>query len=254
MSVGQFAFLPNLRSAAAAEAARDGVRLRLEYDLEIIGDGAAQGDRVPVGAELKGPGDVIGLDAGQITRVEPEEANRGFEPNYFPFIEFRDPDLPWRYSLETGNPDRLRPWFVLIALKGEEFTFLDQGSALAPRIEVASVRDSLPDLNQAWASAIVQVDMGGTSGDPALALLSDPGRGFSRIYAHRKLEADTQYTLFLVPSTRAGRDAALTGSVDAGAGNDLAWEHGASAALILPYYFRHTFRTDPGQDLERLLR
>ncbi len=254
MSVGKFAFLPNLRSGAAADGTRDGVRLRLSYDLEITGNGAAQAGRVAVAAQLKGPGDVVGLDAGQIVRVEPEDVNKGFEPNYFPFIELRDPDLPWRYTLDSGTANRLTPWLVLIALKRDEFTYLDQGSALAPRIEVANIRTALPDLAQAWAWAHVQVDMDGAGGTPHEALAADPGRGFARLMACRKLDEATDYTLFLVPSYKVGVQAALGEAIDAGLGTAPAWEEGVDQPLILPYYYRHSFKTEAGQDLELLLR
>ncbi len=254
MSIGKFAFLPNMRSAAAAEASLAGVRPRLSYDIEIIGNNVAQGARVPVSATLKGPGDVIGIDPEQIIRIEPEEGNKGFEPNYFPFVQFKDPDLPWRYSLDSATGDRIMPWLALIALKEDEFTYLNQGNALAPRIEVASVQASLPDLGQAWATAHVQVDMDGVTGSPAEVVLRDPGRGFSRLFACRKLEAGTSYTLFLVPCYRVGLEAALGEGADDTLGRTLAWEAARTGAQILPYFFRHRFRTETGQDLEALLR
>ena len=51
-----------------------------------------------------------------ISRVEPQGGLRGFEPNYMPFVEFVDADFPWRYSLDAGDPARIKPWIVLIAL------------------------------------------------------------------------------------------------------------------------------------------
>lgn len=254
MSVGKFAFLPNLRSSAAADAVLDGVRPRLTYDLEITGNDDAQGSRVPVAAQLKGPGDVVGIDPSQITRLEPEDANKGFEPNYLPFVQFKDPDLPWRYTLSRGAENRLTPWMVLIALKTEEFGYLDQGVALAPRIQVGSVAASLPDLEQAWATGHVQVDMDGMSGTPADVLQADPGRGFARLFACRKLEPSTNYTLFLVPSYRVGMQAALGEAIDDGAGDALAWDAANTSGMVLPYFYRHLFKTEGGQDLETLLR
>ena len=43
---------------------------------------------------LRGPGDVTGLDAAQIIRVEPKPNTRDFEPNFFPFVELISPELP----------------------------------------------------------------------------------------------------------------------------------------------------------------
>lgn len=254
MSVGKFAFLPNLRSGAAAGAEIDGVRLAMAYDLEITGDGAPKLPRIPVSARLKGPGDVVGIDPAQITRIEPEAQNKGFEPNYFPFVELKDPDLPWRYTLATGTPGQLMPWITLIALKDEEFTTLNQGTALAPRIQVHSPAASLPDLGQAWATAHVQVDMNATSATPADVIEADPGRGFARLFACRKLDAAAFYTLFIVPTYAVGRQAALGEDVDPDLGATLSWDHEASEALTLPTFFRHRFRTVEGEDVETLLR
>ena len=49
---------------------------------------------------LRGPGDILGLSKSMIARVEPPNGSNDFEPNYFPFVEFVDPDFPWRYSLD----------------------------------------------------------------------------------------------------------------------------------------------------------
>ena len=254
MSVGKFAFLPNLRSSAAAGATIDDIRPRLTYDLEITGNGSAQGARVPVAAELKGPGDVVGINASQITRIEPEDANKGFEPNYFPFIQLRDPDLPWRYSLTTGTKNRMMPWIALVALRDDEFSYLSQGSALAPRIQVNTIKSSLPNLTQAWATAHVQVDMDGVSGEPGQVLEDDPGRGFARMMAFRKLDAGTDYTLFVVPVYKVGVQAALGQLPDPNDGDTIAWDITSEDAITLPYFFRHRFKTETGQDMETLLR
>jgi hypothetical protein len=254
MSVGTFAFLPNLRSGAAASANLEGVRARVDYELELIAAGTAEPDRIAVGATLRGPGDVVGIDPTQIRRIEPEAVNRGFEPNYFPFVEFKDPDLPWRYSLGSGTQDQLMPWIVLIALRDDEFTDLFQGDAFAPVIEVGSVAASLPDLGTAWASAHVQVDMSEAMDDPASVVEADPGRAFSRLFALRKLDDDTHYTLFLVPSYAIGRTVALGQASDPDLGTTLAWDAASSSPLALPYFHRHRFRTEAGQDLETLLR
>lgn len=254
MTVGSFAFVPNLRSAAAADATLDGIRPRLTYQIELLGGSTVQGGREPLDGSLKGPGDVVGIDPGQIIRIEPEEANKGFEPNYFPFVQFRDPDLPWRYSLDSGQGDQLTPWVSLIVLKRGEFTHLSQGSAPCPRIEVASIRNSLPDLGQAWAWGHVQVDMNGVSGTPQEVLLADPGRGFARLLAPRQLEQSVEYTLFLVPTYKVGLDAGLGREPDPSDGPALAWAAGMDQAVILPVYFRHSFKTEAGQDLETLLR
>lgn len=253
MSVGDFAFLPNLRGLAAAGAARDGARLVTDYSVQVTGDGAARGAAVAVPAVLKGPGDVIGVMPDQILRVEPEAGLRGFEPNYVPFIEFRDADFPWRYTLDEGTGRRVRPWLVLIALKDGEGVNVARGTAPAPRVLVQSAAASLPPLATSWALAHAQVDMTGRAGeDPADVLSADPARGFSRLICARQLEAATWYTLYLVPACKAGLDAGLGDAPDPALGDAPAWEQ-TGAPVTLPYYHSARFRTETGQSLEELL-
>src|ERR1044071_10009022 len=60
---------------------------------------------------LRGPGDVVGLNSAQIVRVEPKPNTRDFEPNYFPFVEFISWELPWLFTNAKAIPGgRLRPW------------------------------------------------------------------------------------------------------------------------------------------------
>ena len=253
---GLFAFLPNVRTRLAADAvAAAGARLSLSYDLTITGDGVAKSPSIAVSADLRGPGDVIALNTAQIARVEPEPGLRGFEPNYFPFIEFVDPDFPWRYSLDAGEASKLTPWLALIALKPGEFEFAAQGSSPLPRIRVANVSASLPDLSQSWAFAHVQVNLpedGSMNAEQALA--SDPASGFARIFCCRKLDARSVYFLFLVPAYKAGVIAGLDSGEVAEPANALAWTAGVAAAIDLPFYYQTRFSTDAQEDVELLLR
>ena len=126
---GRFALIPHVATQVAAEArppAAGASRLALTYDVEVQAGGPVS-PRVPLSAELRGPGDVLSIDRAMIARVEPEPGLRGFETNYFPFIEFRDADFPWRFSLDLLPGDRRRPWIALIALKADEFAFLEPG-------------------------------------------------------------------------------------------------------------------------------
>src|SRR4051812_26450173 len=51
---------------------------------------------------LYGPGDVAGINPTSIARVNPPNNTPDFEANYFPFVEFKDPDFLWRYSLDDA--------------------------------------------------------------------------------------------------------------------------------------------------------
>ena len=49
-------------------------------------------------AVVRGPGDVIGISASQVVRIDPIDGSVGVEPNYFAQIEFDRPDLPWMFT------------------------------------------------------------------------------------------------------------------------------------------------------------
>src|SRR5262249_33803855 len=69
---------------------------------------------------LNGSGDVRGLDQRVVIRTWPKAGGRNAEPNYFPLIEFDQPDLPWRYSPETPQGDKVKPWLCVIVVLASE--------------------------------------------------------------------------------------------------------------------------------------
>lgn len=254
-SVGDFAFLPNLRASSLTEASREGIRLVAEYQVQVTGGGNDHGAAVPKTAVMKGPGDVIAINPDQIIRTEPEPGLRGVEPNYFPYVEFRDADLPWRYSLAEGEDAQLPPWIVLVVLRDDEFTFAARGTGPAPCISVNDPAASLPDLAQSWAFAHVQVDMNGLTGSDVKEVVDDsPSRAFSRLICPRQLDPEMFYTMFVLPAYAAGREAGLGGVPDSGLGIYPAWTGTETHPLVLPYYFTQRFRTGPNEDVEALLR
>ncbi len=254
-SVGDFAFLPNLRASSLTEASRAGIRLMAEYQVQVTGNSNDHDSAVPKTAVMKGPGDVIAISPDQIIRTEPEPGLRGVEPNYFPYVEFRDADLPWRYTLAEGEDAQLPPWIVLVILRDEEFTFAARGTGPAPCISVNDVAASLPDLSQSWAFAHVQVDMNGRSGtDPKDVVDDSPSRAFSRLICPRKLDPEVFYTMFVLPAYAVGRNAGLGAVPDPALGTDPAWTGSEAQPLILPYYFTQRFRTGPDEDVESMLR
>jgi len=251
---GRFAFLPYARNEVAANAGRNGSRLGASFDVQITGDGADQGAPLTMQADLRGPGDVVGIAPNQIARFEPAPGQRGVEPHYFPFVEFIDVDLPWRYALMRGSPRQLKPWIALIALTDQEFQTADQGRRPAPRI-IVDAATHLPNLSHAWATAHVQVNLddAGTR-TPEQMLAEDPGNGFARLFCLRKLEPRTRYHLFVVPIYEAGRLAGLGQRPGTSTGSSFAWMHTDPAPVELPYYASSELTTDAGTDIEALLR
>ena len=252
-----FSLLPNARAPLSVDlrAPLPGAsRRRANVQVEVRADDAPSAS-APLTVELRGAGDVVGLDRRMIGRVEPPPGARGFEPNYVPFVEFIDADFPWRYTLDISGGDRVRPWLALIALRPEEFEFIELGGALLPVIRVLEPRTSLPDLTQSWAWAHVHA-----SRDAAPELAVDElarrraDATFSRLLCARRLTDSTPYHLFLVPTYEAGRLAGLGRKVEPAPWNALAWSAGSSAPTDLPLYLQTQFVTSAVEDLELLLR
>ncbi len=256
----RFTFLPHAQSSltSLAEAPiSGGARLRLPYEVEITRDGVAAGGRIAFASDLIGPGDVQTIDRAVITRVEPKAGLRGFEPNYFPHIEFRDADFPWRYSLDRRAGAQKTPWIALIALEASEFAFIDTARSPLKRIRIADQANALPDPDGLALTAHVQAnapdDAGGDAEDRATAVLEGDADAASRLLCMRRLKPTRTYYTFLVPVYEAGR---LTGLGESGAAapfDRFAWGAGAGP-VDLPVYYDWRFTTDEAEDVELLLR
>ena len=100
--IGTYAFLPWLRRGIALSvtaqdgAAGPGARVTVPVDLRITGSGVGAGVSADVhrDIELVGPGDVVSVDRRGVVRMEPRPGIADFEPNYLPFVEFYEADLP----------------------------------------------------------------------------------------------------------------------------------------------------------------
>ena len=252
----RFAFLPTARTpilSRSLAAGPNGRRL-IAQAIQVVGDGVAQGARIPINGELLGPGDVVALNRTMITRVEPKPGLIGFEPMYMPFVEFADADFPWRFSLDTGTPNGVKPWLVLIALKADEFKYVDGTYSLLPRIEVQDPGRSLPDLAQSWAHAHVQVALSEADASIDAAMSRSPLNHFSRLICPRKLEERQAYTMFLVPAYEAGRISGLGIEEAPQAPDQPAWNPGSDETVLLPVYFQSRFITNAMEDIEAILR
>jgi hypothetical protein len=257
-----YSFLPWLRRGIATEIARvDGSgptapRAAAPITLVLRANAAPETREVSVPLALFGPGEVVGLDWRNIVRECPPRGSHDVEPNYFPTLEFDQPDFPWRYTPARARPnDRLQPWLVLVALKLDEIeAFSDAGSAGgAARLKVKSAA-SLPLLAQAWAWAHVQVS--GAEPDEALQTIVDeePRRALSRLICPRRLDPQTRYRVCLVPAFERGRLAGLgrevPESLDA---LEPAWAPEQNE-VELPVYHHWTFETGVDGDFEYLAR
>ncbi|MEO7984660.1 MAG: hypothetical protein ABI688_11325, partial [Bacteroidota bacterium] len=154
-------------------------------------------------------------------------------------------DFPWRYSPAMANEDNLRPWVSLIVLKEKEFT--KEEIVPFPQITVADP-SVLPDYHDTWLWAHVQ--------KIESTKLSSEMTGdhiISRLICARKLDANTRYHAFVIPTFESGRMAGL-GKNEKDMINlhsqDPAW--GTPAQLVFPFYYEWLFRTADEMDFEYL--
>ena len=211
----------------------------------------------PLPGELAGPGDVIGLDAAEIVRTEPYDGCADFEPSYFPYVELRHTDLPWRFSpfgpenapagVPAASGTRLRPWLCLVCVRAEAAQLTPAQPGGVAMLGVDS--SELPDPAEAWAWAHVQAVS--SELEPVAQALADPAASAARLIAPRRLEAAVRYLCCLVPAFAAGR-AAFDASIPGGPLAP-AWTPGGGS-VELPVYFSFSFTTGEEGSFESLAR
>jgi hypothetical protein len=213
-------------------------------------------------ARLYGPGDVLAIDSRQVVRTDPRNRAGNFEPNYFPAIEFDNPDFPWLFTPAGKNAnDQLRPWICLIVVRKQSGVTLrgNSGGAL-PFLEIkspATPADELPNLGESWAWAHAQVS--GTVADtsPDAALKSRPDLTVSRLICPRRLQPRTGYFACVVPAFEIGLKVGLGLPVTEQDERQLlpSWRSGAQSPpeITLPVYYSWEFRTGELGDFESLV-
>jgi hypothetical protein len=257
---GKYGFAPWAREGAAAAVTTPDVPGqahpgRAELDVTLTVNGIA----VPAPLRLNGPGDVVGLDSRQIVRTEPRPWTQGFEPNYFPAVEFDRPDLPWLFTPLAANTDsRLRPWLCLVVVRKQDGVRLlpPSSTTTLPVLRIgapATPAAELPDLAESWAWAHVQTI--GEMGGKALATLQQdhPERTLSRLVCPRRLAPTSSYYACVVPTFDAGVQAGLGKEVPDGLAP--AWTLDEDLDEIeLPVYHHWEFGTGAAGDFESLVR
>lgn len=280
--VGTYTFLPWVRNGLVNQlVAGTGARAQVSVVVSLDGDtktGGRQSVAVPRDVQLYGPGDVVGVDRAQISRLEPAHWVTNFEPNYLAAIEFYDEDFPWRYTPAAPSGRRLLPWLALIVLEeGAEF---GEGNGVdqrpLPYVEItADFADVFADPAEAWAwahahfnaelsPAVVETSAATASAAAGQVMRDAPDAACSRLVCPRKLKPKTAYHAFLVPAFESGRLAGLGRDPTpffADAANALTALSSASGSYAnrpdgacFPYYFRWYFRTAEEGDFESLVR
>jgi hypothetical protein len=261
----KYHFRPWLRRGVAANAGGpDGLGLggqqplpdRAALDVTLNVDSKISGVQVPEASppkmtvHLYGPGDVIGIDPRHVIRTEPRDGTMNFEPNYLAGIEFDYPDFPWLFTPAAPNGDKLRPFITLIALKDAEYTTPDVPPNPLRAIDVQTIT-ALQPLDDVWNWAHAQIS---SDADLTSVISSNPAAAISRMLCPRRLDPETGYTAFLVPTFEIGRQAGLGMDVSGLHTSDPAWTGQTTAPLRLPVYYSFSFRTSDAGDFESLVR
>ncbi|MEO8153874.1 MAG: hypothetical protein ABI605_12445 [Rhizobacter sp.] len=263
------AFLPWVRQGAASVITTVDTRASSQPAVADLPVGLAINGGTPfsVPVRLRGPADVIGINAQQVVRMEPRPGSSDFEPNYFPCVEFDRADFPWLFTpLKADANARLRPWLVLIVVRAQDGVAITNApDAPLPMLRIAAPArpaDELPDLVESWAWAHGQA-ASGDAGEAAIgaALGGAPQLSLSRLLCPRLLAPNTDYIACVVPAFELGRRVGLglpVTDADLIGANALApaWSLATPAPLEvqLPVYVRWSFRTGVSGDFESLAR
>ena len=263
-------FLPYLRQglSTAVTNAPDGPRIEFDVlahvEAKILGKTTSEPETVNRKLQLYGPGDILGFDSNLVVRTDPQHHVGDFESNYFPALEFAEPDFPWRFTPAPPKPiEQLMPWVSLIVLMvespdGGESEVLYEGRS--PRNQTSYIQvktKNLPDFEEAWRWAHVQI----TPEDEKEFTLQtlhtildyQPERAVGRLLCARKLHPRTAYRAFVVPTFEVGRLAGLEQLIPkATPGNQTITTE--QDKLDLPYYYDWEFRTGSRGDFESLVR
>lgn len=208
---------PTIGAADGTEGGRRRARLTL------TGSITAAGSSIPVVGGphvlLPGPADVAAITRSAIRRVRPLPGRADADGEYYPYVDFVDADLPWRYAPEhPGAEDAMGPWLALVA--GAEG--IDVGIDAAGRAWVsASVTQQLPLANsRLWSHVHERL---GTAGWRLEA---------SRLLCPLELRDDADCLAILVPRFR-----------ETGGGLADAWQPG-QPTLGLPVLHSWRFHTN----------
>ena len=181
---------------------------------------------------LMGPGHVTGLQTTQVIRMDPTPGSRGFEPNYFPLVEFDEPSLPWLFTPARPTPTSgcgrgsASPWCASSpACCCHRRAAARCPSSRSPRPPTPTTE--LPDLGRelglgahpghrraAGARTRRRDRPGGERADPAAARIAPIGPCATRVRPRPR--PSTEYVACVVPTFELGRLAGLGLDIPAG--------------------------------------
>jgi hypothetical protein len=278
MTGASLTFLPWVRQGVAAAintpdtlGARQRAVVDLSATVRVVASPTptAPPPPVPMNVRLRGPADVVGIDANQIIRRDPHPGTNDFEPNYFPCVEFDRPDFPWLFTPASPAANaKLRPWLCLVVVRKQDgVTLTSTPNSPLPVLQIAAPAlpaSELPDLAECWAWAHAQAaGDDSTEGAVRAALNGPPERSLSRLICPRILAPTTDYIACVVPTFDLGRKAGLGIAIQdseliAATALAASWSLAPPPAgqqpapAALPVYHHWEFRTGVGGDFASL--
>lgn len=262
--------------AAAGQTGVADERASLDVDLYIedtsLTNGSLHESIIKKKVSIYGPGDVKGISTRAIIHTEPKAGISNYESNNLIHIEFYEEDFPWRYTPVNPNESnatkshRLRPWISLVVLKrdNEEFTLNKKNEGTSSiTVPQSVINNAFPDPTELWAWAHVQInrklqhsDGSNLISEVDAELDQDADMGLSRILCPRKLQKDTPYTAFLIPTFETGRLGGLGEETSGVKAQQAAWQTNGGTSgpdVTFPIYYQWDFHTGLYGDFETLV-
>lgn len=203
--------------------------------------------------KISGLSEVRGIQSSQIIRTMPSNGSISFSPANFPLIEFKDPYLPWAFSMSAANAQgKLCPWLCLIALPQENADYKFDKKAMILKIN-SRAGFLLPKLSEYHAWAHVQ-EIIGIDTNPSLVerIKASPDNFLSRLMCPIKLSPGMRYDVFLVPSFEINRKAILGLDTTKDTSMSYAWSE-TTEAITLPIFHSFSFQSSLS-DFEEMAR
>ncbi len=209
---------------------------------------------------LYGPADVSAVNPSAIFKRRPEAGSKDFPIQYFPYVEFREADLPWRYTPAQQTDGRLTPWLALLCFRSDKIALYNDGKGLpvitfhGNRLEYEA---AFPRADVLWKTAHAQ---GPNEMVPMISRLiclrgANPETG-----EIPPMDEETEYIACLVPTYETGRlrglgvepEALASITAQAPAWEDYDIQKGKERGMEFPVYYSWTFRTG-GDSFEGLV-
>ena len=221
----------------------------------------------PCRVRLRGPADVVGIDANQIVRTDPRPGSDRLRAELFSLRRVRSPRFS--VAVHAGQRRRQRE-AAAVAVPGgraqagrrdarQHAQFAAAGAADRRTREAG---DELPDLAECWAWVHAQAaGADSTEGAVRAALNGSPELSLSRLICPRMLAPNTDYIACVVPTFELGRKAGLGIAIQdtelvAATALAPAWSlprrRPSAAPVVLPVYHHWEFRTGVGGDFASL--